>query len=215
PTPPPWGTLAYLGTLYVLLEAFLWLIVPTRNSILIGIGAVLILCVMVLDPIHRRESASSVGLSLRHLGNASRIVLPVTILLVLGLYALNRWLPDAPDPDGTRFMKRFLNILPWAFLQQGLLQATFNRRITAASSPGWRSAMIVGAAFGGMHLPNPLLVTLTSIMGTIWGRAYQRAPNLWVLILSHALLSAAAQSALPSAWTHGFRVGPGYYRWHP
>lgn len=215
PTPPRWGTLAYLGTLYVLLEAFLWLIVPTRNSILIGLGAVLILCVMVLDPIYRRESASSVGLSPRHLGDASRIVLPVTILLMLGLYGLNRWLPGAPDPDGTRFMKRFLNILPWAFLQQGLLQATFNRRIVAATSPGWRSAMIVGAAFGGMHLPNLPLVVMTFAMGSFWARAYQRAPNLWVLILSHALLSAVAQSALPSAWTHGFRVGPGYYRWHP
>jgi len=209
------GTFLLLGAIYLLLEAYLWLIIPTRNSILIAIGAAVILIVMVQGPIRRGESAASIGLSLRHPGPAIRIVMPATLLLMLGFYLLNRWLPGAPPPDWTRFLKRFLNILPWALLQQGMLQATFNRRITAVTSPGWGSALIVGAAFGGMHLPNLLLVALTFVMGTFWSRAYQRAPNLWVLVLSHALLSAAAQTALPSAWTHGFRVGPGYYRWHP
>lgn len=209
------GTLLLLGAIYLLLEAYLWLILPTRNSILIGIGAVVILMVMVIDPMRRGESAATIGLSMRHPGPAIRIVMPATLLLMAGLYLLHQWLPDSTSPDWTRFLKRFLNILPWALLQQGILQATFNRRITSVTSAGWGSALLIGAAFGGMHLPNVLLVFLTFVMGTFWARAYQQAPNLWILVLSHALLSAAAQTAIPAASTHGFRVGPGYYRWHP
>ena len=212
--PTRWGTAAWLGAIYAALEAYLWLIVPTRNSIPIGIGAIVILALMVLDPIRRHETAATIGLTGTQLAESLRQLLPITILLVLGMYGLNRWIPDAPDLNGTRLLKRFLNILPWALLQQGLLQATFNRRITAVTAPGWPSALIVGAAFGGMHLPNIPLVLMTFAMGTVWARSYQRAPNLWVLVLSHALLSATAQSCLPAAWTHGFRIGPGYYRWH-
>ena len=36
-----------------------------------------------------------------------------------------------------------------------------------------------------------------------------------LLVVTSALLSAAAQTTLPSAWTHGFRVGPGWVRGHP
>ena len=65
-----------------------------------------------------------------------------------------------------------------------------------------------------MHLPGALLTAVTLLTGVWWSRVYQKRPNLWALVICHALLSALAQSWLPGAWTHGFRVGPGWYRWH-
>lgn len=207
----PW---LYLGAIYLGLEAYLWWIVPTRNSLLIAIGAIVILLVMIGDPIRRGESAASLGLDLTHLRGAAARLVPMTLVAMLVLFAVNRLIEAAP-PDPVRFGKRFLAILPWALLQQGMLQATFNRRLTARLAPGFASAGVVALAFAGMHLPGALLVVLTGVAGFAWARVYQSAPNLWILVLSHALLSAMAQSCLPAAWTHGFRVGPGWFRWHP
>ena len=100
--------------------------------------------------------------------------------------------------------------MPWAFVQQGLLQVTFNRRLAAIWGPGWRTATTVGLLMGGMHLPNVPLTVATTVLGVGWAAAYARAPNLWLLAASQGLLSAAAQSLIPGAWTHKFRVGPLY-----
>jgi hypothetical protein len=207
----PW---LFLGAVYLGLELYLWWVVPTRNSLLIAIGAIVILIVMIGDPIRRGESPASLGLDLAHLRGAAARLVPLTLAAMLALFAVNR-LADAPPIDSARFGKRFLAILPWALLQQGLLQATFNRRLTERLGPGAWSAGVVALAFAGMHLPGLLLVVLTGLAGFAWARVYQSAPNLWLLVLSHALLSAMAQSSLPAAWTHGFRVGPGWFRWHP
>jgi len=207
----PW---LFLGAVYLGLEAYLWWIVPTRNSLYIAVGAIVILVVLIGDPIRSRETAASIGLDATHLRRASIQLLPLTALAMLMLFAVNRLSGEAL-PDMHRFGRRFLAILPWAFLQQGMLQATFNRRITAHLGPGWPAAGIVALAFAGMHLPGPLLVAMTGLAGLVWARVYQSAPNLWVLVLSHALLSAMAQSSLPREWTHSFRVGPGWFRWHP
>ncbi|HEX7877824.1 MAG TPA: CPBP family intramembrane glutamic endopeptidase [Candidatus Eisenbacteria bacterium] len=214
PTPGGAAPWFFLGAVYLGLEAYLWLVVPTRNSLLIAIGAIVVLFVLVGDPIRRGETADSVGLDVTHLRQATLRLLPMTALAMIVLFAVNQ-LVAAPPPDLPRFGRRFLAILPWAFLQQGMLQATFNRRITARLGPGWRAAGLVALAFAGMHLPGPLLVAITGLAGLVWARTYQSAPNLWVLVLSHALLSAMAQSSLPREWTHGFRVGPGWFRWHP
>jgi hypothetical protein len=208
------ASLLFLGAVYLGLQAYLWLVVPTRDSLAIAIGAILILIVMIGDPIRRGESPRSLGLDFHHAGRAARWLVPLTLGALALLWLTNRIAGAAP-PDPARFGRRFLAILPWALLQQGLLQATFNRRLSAGLGNGWPAALLVALAFGGMHLPGALLVGFTAVAGLAWARVYQLAPNLWLLVLSHALLSAAAQSTLPAAWTHGFRVGPGWFRWHP
>ena len=218
-TAPPAGrrprdSWLFLLLVYLGLQLYLWVVVPTRYVPAIVAGAVPILAVLIGDPIRRGETADSVGLTGRHIRRAAIIALPMTLGAAIVLLLVNQF-SGAGAPDWSRFGRRALAILPWALLQQGMLQATFNRRIVAARGPGWSSALLVGFAFAGMHLPNPFLTGLTLVAGTAWARLYQSAPNLWILVLSHTLLSAAAQTTLPSAWTHGFRVGPGWFRWHP
>lgn len=222
------ASLLFLLAVYAGLEIYLWLVIPARLWPLTLIGALLILAVMIGDPWRRGETLRTVGLSFRDLLPGLRRVALPTILLVALLVATNRLLvlagPEArvpprlglPEPfSAARFLSRFLIILPWALLQQGLLQPTFNRRLSAALGPGWPAAILNGLCFGAMHLPGPALTAATFAAGTWWSRVYQKKPSLWALVLSHAILSAAAQELLPSAWTHGFRVGPGYFHWSP
>jgi hypothetical protein len=203
---------AFLLSFYLGLEAYLWLIVPTKETAWIAAGAVVILAVIVLDPWRRRESPASVGLTFRNAGPAAKLLLFPT--LAAGLLLVLIHAAAAGAPETVRFTRRFVQILPWALLQQGLLQATYNKRLQALLGPGLRSSLVNGLFFAGMHLPGLFLVVMTFVAGTWWSRVYQKRPNLWVLILSHAVLSALAQTLLPPAWTHGFRVGPGYFRWH-
>jgi hypothetical protein len=166
---------------------------------------------MIADPWRRGERPGSVGLTLRHFRGALKLLAGPTALALLLLVFVDRLTPESPA--GGRFLKRFVQILPWALLQQGLLQATFNRRLMTALGPGLKSSLLNGLFFAGMHLPGALLTGLTFVSGTVWSWVYQKKPSLLALVLAHAVVSAAAQDLLPPAWTHGFRVGPGYYRW--
>jgi hypothetical protein len=208
-------SLAFLVAVYLGLQAYLWLVVPTRNTPLIAAGAVVLLAVVIGDPIRRGETVASAGLGFGGFIPALRALALPSLALVALLLVVNAAADGAPDPRWSAFFRRFRNILPWALLQQGLLQVTFNRRLTAACGPGIRSAALNGVAFAGMHLPGPLLTGGTFVLGTFWSRVWQTTPNLWAFVLVHAAVSAAAQTLLPAAWTHGFRVGPGWFRWHP
>ncbi len=204
-------SMMFLLIVFAGLEAFLWLVIPARQTALTVVCALLVLAVLIGDPLRRRESAAAIGLTHRNLVDALPLVLPPTLIAGYLIIVVGISVPDGGS--GQRFLKRFLQVLPWALLQQGLLQATFNRRLTAAFGPGLRTSAVNGVFFGAMHLPGPALTLGTFLAGIGWSWVYQKKPNLWALVLSHALLSAAAQSFLPAAWTHGFRVGPGYFRW--
>ena len=204
-------SMAFLLVVFAILEVFLWWVIPARQTPLTTAGVIVILAVLVGDPIRRKETTAAIGLTGRNFGGALRPVIPPT-LVVAGLIIVTGLLVKEGG-NGHRFLKRFVQILPWALLQQGLLQATFNRRLQKSFGPGLHTAAINGIFFGAMHLPGPALTLGTFLAGIGWSWAYQKKPNLWVLVLSHALLSATAQSFLPAAWTHGFRVGPGYFRW--
>lgn len=199
----------FLLAVYAGFQAYLWLVLPARCPGLTALGALAILAVTVGDPWRRGESPTSVGLGGTGLGPALKALALPTLLGALALVVVGLQVPAVPRLD--RLPRRLLTVFPWALFQQALLQATFNRRLAAALGPGWRSALLNGVLFAGAHLPNPGLVLATAALGGWWSRVYQRHPNLWALGLSHAVLSAVAQTFLPTAWTHGFRVGPGYF----
>jgi membrane protease YdiL (CAAX protease family) len=45
----------------------------------------------------------------------------------------------------------------------------------------------------------------------MWAWVYQRAPNLWALALSHALMTWVLISTLPADALEGLRVGYKYF----
>jgi membrane protease YdiL (CAAX protease family) len=66
-------------------------------------------------------------------------------------------------------------------------------------------------AFATFHLPNPFLVPVTLAAGLAACTLYRREPNLFVIGLSHAMVSYFLLCCLPISVTHGLRVGPGYF----
>lgn len=98
----------------------------------------------------------------------------------------------------------------WALAQQYVLQGFLNRRAMIFSSP-WASALLVGVIFGALHLPNVWLAVITLLAGTVWVAIYQRAPNLFALAISHAVMTWFIVSILPPSLLQHLRVGLRYF----
>ena len=99
----------------------------------------------------------------------------------------------------------------WGLLQQYVLQSFINRRAQLIFGKGLVSNLLVAALFALLHLPNPWLMCATFLGGLVWAFAYQRAPNLYALALSHAVLTWVLISTLPPDALHGLRVGYKYF----
>lgn len=204
----------YLVALYAGLQGFMWVALSGKQLPLAIAGGIAIFAVLILDPRSRGETIATLGLDLRSLKQALRIIVIPLLLVVLAVVALIVWQPLVCMPIAPTLLKRFFVIIPWALFQQGLMQGTFNRRLCTLLGPGWHTVAITAVLFACMHLPGPVLMGLTLVGGLAWSSYYQKTSNLWTIVLTHALLSSVLQTFLPPDLTHGFRVGPGYYRYH-
>jgi membrane protease YdiL (CAAX protease family) len=99
----------------------------------------------------------------------------------------------------------------WGLVQQYVLQGFINRRAQIIWGRGARSVLLVALLFALLHLPNPLLSVATFLGGVIWAIVYQRAPNLFALALSHALMSLLLATSLPASALNSLRVGIRYF----
>ncbi len=121
------------------------------------------------------------------------------------------WLGEALRLGGQRAGWAVLGFplwgLLWGLLQQYVLQGFVNRRAQILLGRGWLSALLTASVFALLHLPNPWLTAATFAGGLLWAWAYQRAPNLWALALSHALMTWVLVSTVPADALRGLRVG--------
>jgi membrane protease YdiL (CAAX protease family) len=157
-----------------------------------------------------RESAHVLGLRLDNWQSAVRqacVPVTVAVVAVLGAGAMLR---------SRHFQPADLPLdLPWHVAwgtaqQYGLLCLLYRRLLDVIASP--RSAALgAGGAFALFHLPNPLLVGVTFVAGSVSCALYRRVPNVYVLGIAHAMISMVLFSALPVSLTHALHVGPGYY----
>lgn len=100
----------------------------------------------------------------------------------------------------------------WCLLQEFALQSFFGNRLLLIMKNPRRAAWMNGAVFGLVHLPNPVLVPVTFLGGYILTRVFYSTRNLVPLAISQAIIGSLLSVALPTAWHHGLRVGPGFYR---
>jgi hypothetical protein len=101
----------------------------------------------------------------------------------------------------------------WCLLQEFALQSFFGNRLLQALKSENRAAWVNAGLFAAVHLPNPVLVPVTFLGGYILTRVFFSTRNLVPLAMSQAIIGSLLSVALPVAWHHGLRVGPGYYRW--
>ena len=99
----------------------------------------------------------------------------------------------------------------WGLVQQYVLQGFINRRAQIVWGQGWLSIVLVAIVFGALHLPNPWLTLVTFVGGAIWAAVYQKAPNLFVLAVSHSLMTWVVVSTLPASALNHLRIGFKYF----
>jgi membrane protease YdiL (CAAX protease family) len=195
-----------------------WAIIPLqpRQRWLAAVPGMLAMALIVNSQRVRGESPRDVGLSLDHFSRALRLVLGPTVIACLGLAAVGYfansfhrtshfWLNAAATPL-------------WALIQQYALQGFIYRRVRflivdGSFSPAERTRRVrlavlaTAAIFSLAHAPNPMLMALTFTGGLIWSWVYQRAPNLFAVALSHAVISLMLMTSLPPWLLPSMSVG--------
>jgi membrane protease YdiL (CAAX protease family) len=198
----------------VVVAEWVVLAVVGDSQLLLSVPVALVLAFMLASHVLRGESARELGWRLDNFWTAARLLLllfgpPAALLLLLGWLTgslgLLRW-------NGGQSVLGLpaLGVL-WGLLQQYALQGFINRRAQMVWGRGWKSVLVVALVFGALHLPNPWLTLATFAGGLLWAYAYQRAPNLLALGLSHGLMTWALIASVPPGWLNNLRVGFKYF----
>lgn len=167
----------------------------------------LALLLMIYSHRLRGESPSELGFTVNYFGRAMRLLLlpmliTTAILLGIGYFA-------ASLNFGQRFWLSLVALPPWGLTQQYILQGFIYRRLHLILGETKSATVIFLAAFlfALVHAPNVPLMLLTLIGGLVWTWVYTRAPNLFALGLSHAMMSAIAMSSLPAWFLQSMSIG--------
>jgi membrane protease YdiL (CAAX protease family) len=190
-----------------LLVAFIW--IAPALPLALAVACILgLAAIPIASNILHHDAPARLGFRLDNLTAAARHVAPMTALGALAVVAVGRLGGAAPRAD---IALAALGYPLWGLAQQYALQGFVHRRIAERCGENRTAAALSAGLFALVHLPNPVLVAGTAVAGYGWCRAHQRAPNLVVLALSHALLAALLLAALPLAWHHDLRIGPTYW----
>ena len=73
------------------------------------------------------------------------------------------------------------------------------------------SSLLVALMFGGAHIPNLILMAVTSLGGFVLAEVFARHRNIWPLALAQAVGGLLLAAISPETILHHMRVGPGYY----
>ncbi len=190
---------------------FIWWIQPLEGRAL-DVGFYMgILAFAFVSPLAHGDSLARLGIRLDTFGACARRVVVPTIVAILVFIVIGILTGSWRSPDWWRAPAGILRYTVWALLQQGALQDLVLLRLKDAGMTR-RAPIVAAALFALMHLPNPGLMLLTFAGGWVWCRAFDRAPSLLAIAISHALTALAANQSLPDTFIRGLRVGPGYFR---
>jgi membrane protease YdiL (CAAX protease family) len=180
------------------------------RSKLIGSIPILLACgLMVFSHRERGETPQEIGFRTDNFLASCRLLLLPTALAVLVIFATG-WFTSHSIFAG-HFRARYFSLPLWALFQQYALNGFINRRAQLALGKGVKSIALVAVIFALLHLPNPLLATVTFIGGLIWAAVYQRQPNLFALALSHTVVSITLALTISPNLLNSLRVGFKYF----
>ncbi|MDQ3010875.1 MAG: CPBP family intramembrane metalloprotease [Acidobacteriota bacterium] len=195
-----------------------WVIIPLQpqQRWLIAVPSLLAFVLIVNSHRLRGEGLREIGFTLLNFGRALKLVAPPTILVCIACAALG-YFTDSFHLT-SHFWTNLLFLPVWGLTQQYVLQGFIYRRIrfvlmddtTLPSKQGRRvnfAILATAAIFALAHAPNLMLMFLTLLGALLWSWIYERAPNLWALGLSHAVISLTLMTSLPSWLLPSLSVG--------
>lgn len=190
-----------------------WALIPLQppQRWLIAVPAMLALALMINSHRVRGETWRELGFTAAHFGRALRLLALPTLLACALLAVLGYW---AGSFHRTSHFYSNLFFLPvWALIQQYALQGFVYRRVRSVLALADRPArqrlaiVITAVIFALAHAPNVTLMLLTLLGALLWSWVYERAPNLFALAISHALISLLLMTALPAWLLESMSVG--------
>jgi CAAX prenyl protease-like protein len=159
----------------------------------------------------QRDTPKSLGWRADNLWPASRrasyLLGPMALALIVIGYSFGNRLPEAP---GAFAPHHFWNYFAFCLLQQVTLNSFLSNRLYFLTHRVWPAAFIAAAIFATFHWPNPVLIPATFFVGAVMSWLFLRERNVLPLAVWHMALGILLGWALPLAWHHGLRVGPGY-----
>ncbi len=171
-----------------------------------------LLAIILASHIAHRDSPHALGLTWRELQASACVMLPVAVAIYvpLLLYGFARRALILPQPTKQALLM-FLTYGTWCWFQQYLAQAYFHTRLMAlVRNPHWRSSLVT-LMFGAAHIPNPILMLVTTLGGLVLAEVYARHRNIWPLALAQAVGGMLVGAVTPASLIHNMRVGPGYF----
>jgi membrane protease YdiL (CAAX protease family) len=186
-----------------------------RSRLVIAIPIALAFVLMISSHRMRGESLRDLGFRFDNfLRPISLLLFPMFLIAMICLLA-GWWFGGEVDflrwHAGRPIAGQLVLGFGWGLAQQYVLQSFVNRRAQVAWGQGWLSILIVAIIFGGLHLPNPWLTVVTFVGGAIWAAVYQKAPNLFALAVSHAVMTWVVVSTLPASALNHLRIGFKYF----
>ena len=172
----------------------------------------LLLAMVILSHVTHRDTLRDLGLYWSELRASAQAVLPLTLAVYLPLiiYGFARHSFVFLMPTKHTVMS-FAGYGSWCVFQQYLTQSYFHNRLLNVVRNPHLSSLLVGLMFGAAHIPNPILVVVTTAGGFLLAEVFARHRNIWPLALAQTVGGFLVAALSPSSLIHNMRVGPGYF----
>src|SRR6266404_1022765 len=192
-----------LGVIAVLTAVFLLLFPRRSPAVDVGLAGFALLALAVSATYTKKViwAASPPPVAEKRFNRCIAVVFWVTVppallfLLIGGIVAYRNggWPAVADRVFNWRILAAFGCYLPWALMQQTLLQFYLLGRLLALFPKRllFVPMMITGTCFGLVHLPDVWTALVTVASGVVWSFIYYRYRLLLPLALSHAALGSA------------------------
>ncbi len=175
-----------------------------------------LLAFIIFTHVFHHDTPRAMGLTLHEIRGNATIILPLAaaiygaaIVYALATHRLRLFWP------GEATLGRFAGYAVWCCFQQYLSQSYFHRRLMRVVRTPHLAPVLVGIMFGGTHIPNHVLMIVTTVGGIILAEVFARHPNIWPLALAQAVGGLLIAALVPAQLIHNMRVGPGYYTYRP
>ncbi len=202
-------SIVYAGILY-----YIWRWQFTHPSIWM-----LLLAVIFLSHSVHGDNMRTLGLSPSDIRASAQIVLPLALAAYIPavVHGLARHTLVLIVP-GKQALVSFAAYGTWSLVQQYLMQSYFHNRLMTVMRNPHQSSFLVAVMFGATHIPNPVLMLVTTLGGFLLAEVFARPRwigarhrNIWPLGLAQAVGGFLVAAITPASLIHNMRVGPGYF----